>query len=192
MFFPANALCLTTFANNLSRKKCQMNVTLRLKLCESQQVLLNGMCAYIIFWFCLYGFKLTELQVQTIITTHSRSPHLFWLHAETTENTQLLYLRIKRHDSPPTFFRLYAISNSTDFSVGLSSEKLETDINLKWYNIESDPWGSKGMYCNAICSLTFVKWIWRFQFSSYLKHRVSTETTTINTSLFCNVRALWK
>lgn len=48
IFFPTNAFCLTTcrfFVNNSSRKKCQMNVTLWLKLCESQQVLFNGMSA---------------------------------------------------------------------------------------------------------------------------------------------------
>lgn len=33
-------------------------------------------------------------------------------------------MRIKKHDSPLTFFQLYGISNSTDFSIGLISEKL--------------------------------------------------------------------
>lgn len=41
---------LADFLNNSSRRKCQMNVTLQLKLCESQQVLFNGMCTCTVFW----------------------------------------------------------------------------------------------------------------------------------------------
>lgn len=37
--------------NNSSRKKGQTNVTLQLKLRESQQVLFNGMCACTVYWF---------------------------------------------------------------------------------------------------------------------------------------------
>lgn len=69
LYIPANLLWLHPFyeailpckhslsvylqivVNNSSRKKCQTNVNLQLKLCESQQVLFNGMCACTVYWF---------------------------------------------------------------------------------------------------------------------------------------------
>lgn len=80
-------------------------------------------CVFVWGLACI-RWSLQSYRFKQIIKTHSRAPCLFWLHAETTKNTQLLCVRIKKHDSPLTFFQLYAISKSTDFSIGLISEKL--------------------------------------------------------------------
>lgn len=44
---------------------------------------------------CLLSYRFRQ-----VIETLFKCPHLFWFHGETTVNSRLLYLKIKRHDSP--------------------------------------------------------------------------------------------
>lgn len=133
-FFPVNTLsdCLQIFVKNSSRKKCQMNVTLQLKLCESQQVLFNGMCAYAVFWFWfawIHPFSATGSDKSTKPTPNP-PPFILascWNHSKHSA----LVFENKKVWLTPTFFQLYAISNSTDFSVSLISEE------LNWHKLKT-------------------------------------------------------
>lgn len=148
LYIPANLLWLHPFyegilpckhslsgylqivVNNSSRKKCQTNVSLQLKLCEISRFCSMGCVHALYIGFGLHGFMPSELQVQT---SHQNPLQISsfilascWNHSKHSS----LIFENKKAWLTPTFFQLYAISNSTDFSVGLILEK------LNWHKVK--------------------------------------------------------
>jgi len=95
IFFPTNAFCLTTcrfFCEQFIKEKMSNECDFVAEVVwKSAGIVQWDVCTncFGLGLACIH-WSLLSYRFKQISKTHFRPPYLFWLHAETTENTQLL------------------------------------------------------------------------------------------------------